>query len=145
VCAFVSVGLFLTLIVYETLLAWPKQNQRVAWVLLICFLLYVMVRVILYFFKVLKDPVLFSLGEEAISVVYREGRVDQIFWRDVERIDSRRDSWRIGLETIKITFKDGSERTLCNNFIKKYKAFKLAISETASNKVALVKLMGNRK
>lgn len=145
VCAFVWVGLFLTFIIYETLLAWPERNQIVAWFLIICFLLYVMVRVILHFIKVMKDPVLFRLGEESISAVYREGRVDQIFWRDIKSIHSHRDPWRIGLETIEITFKDGSERTLCNNFVKKYKAFKLAISDTASTKVALVKLTDNGK
>jgi len=138
-CAFLFIGLLLTFIVYESL------NQIVAWLLLMGFLLFLLIMMIFRLIKVTKDPVLFRLDEESISVVYRDGRVDQLFWKDITSICTERDPWRIGLETIQITFKDGSEQALCNNFIKKYKSFKLAIAKAASNKVAMVTLMDNER
>jgi hypothetical protein len=138
-CAFLFIGLLLTFIVYDSL------NQIGAWLLLIGFLLFLLIMMIFRLIKVTKDPVLFRLDEESISVVYRDGRVDQLFWKAIKSIYRDREHWSIGLETIEITFKDGSERTLCNNFVKQYKSFKLAIAETASNKVAMVMLTDNKK
>ncbi len=139
-CAFVFMSLFTACFVKEAFRPGQERGEIVAWILLISFFLYVIVRAVFRFFKVINDPVLFTIGPESILLAYRKNRRSEIRWEDINKMESRKNPWAIGHEVIEVTLKNGTKRTLCDNFLKQYKAFKLVLSEMSSGKVAAVKL-----
>jgi hypothetical protein len=112
------------------------RHEIIAWVMLFSFLSYVIIHIAFQFIKVMREPVVFDLNDEFISMLYGNGRVDRVFWKDIGRIRSHRYWTKPGFETIAIIFKNGMERTLCNNSLREYKRFKVAIANIAfSNQV----------
>jgi len=140
ICAFVFIGLFLISVLSQAFRVGQRNDEIVAWLLIACLLLYVIVRVVFRFIKVIKDPILFTIGHESIPLTYRKNGQDEIRWENIRKIESRPNRWAPGHEIIEIVFKNGTKKPLCDNFLKQYKTFKSALSKMASGKVETVKL-----
>jgi hypothetical protein len=121
--------LLLFLIIYLRPQHLLQNYQFIPWTILLCFIIFSISKCLSIVLKRTKDPIRMKIDEKAVSAIYRNGKVIQILWDEIEKIQIRRDRWRFGAETIEITSKQDSKQIVCNDDLEKYKLFKNAIIE----------------
>jgi hypothetical protein len=87
--------------------------------------------------KRVKEPSKIRVDDKTVSAIYRNGKVIEIFWDDIEEIQIRRDRWRFAVERIEITSKDISRRIIINDDINKYKILRNVIIDKNKERVEI--------
>jgi len=112
-----------------------QNYQFVPWTILLCFIISSILIGFSIILKRIKAPKKIRLNEKSISALYRNGKVIQILFDNIEDIRIRRSRWKLGQETIEISSKDSSGQIICDGDLQKYEVFRGIIIEKDKNKV----------
>jgi len=121
------VCLFLFASIFLKPLDLSKNYQFIALIILICFFIFMIIKGVFIISKRTNEPSKIKVDDEAVSAIYRNGKVIEILWDDIKKIQIRRDRWRFGAESMEIISKENSREIIINDDINGYKILRSAI------------------